>query len=690
MAWNGHSPDIVATPTPSGIRSEGGMRQIFPPTGNMSYVTSHYPSAPPHLALNESPLAAKDRHSRMQKEKGCRILPGRNRSRDPTPDDAPIRPLIFDATPTLLPHLPKVSVDEERLDTINSSLAVTEQHPVVQGSDSNRTVDSLDSPSPITIDEQRMPVGVPDDILHWCNAPSPPIRARKMLTPEERRRKDASVEACLESFRNPKRSSMPYSRIIDHPTKGRMIQVQTQPDYEIDAIGLPSSTAPPYQAAYDPKQLKDLRKISDWLSRSDSETDSDTSVHGGQQGDAVTALRSIGSVRYWIQRRRSFKPAFESELEVQPELVRLEDATEARRAMSPLGSQRGDGTKSVDGAADDDGSNCICRGSQTSDEWVQCDGCETWHHVPCVSDGATAEEFAKKRFYCWRCPVPITPGRATSSAEPTFSLADSPVKKQYVADVPLYEGASQSPPKRSRFVSQPNSFSLFEPGSNHPFDKATPSPLHMYPSHPYALWSSSGENSRTTHDGFDDPMAAIASTPMSAASFMHTYHPYADLGFDNFGGSPSRSLGLHLTPFYPGYPRKSRPWTNYTGTFSTPTTSTDPSQNTINTQPLPAVPTDPLFIHYEHDAPKQTAHHQSSLTKGRKKGKATRSRKEREASDKTSEKAESTTVQDGATSEAGDTSAKDEGSVTDHHSRTPPSARNRDVSPSVQGDNVQT
>jgi hypothetical protein len=123
---------------------------------------------------------------------------------------------------------------------------------------------------------------------------------------------------------------------------------------------------------------------------------------------------------------------------------------------------------------------------------------------------------------------------------------------------------------------------------------------------------------RPSTDKLDDPMTAIAATPFSGV-FMHS--SFDDSTFDGLGASPSRHLGFRFTPLYATTPKKERPWTNYTGTFTTPTNATDSQYTSLPNQLFPAVQTDPLFIHYEHDAPKQTAHHHGGPAKGRRKGK---------------------------------------------------------------------
>jgi hypothetical protein len=74
-------------------------------------------------------------------------------------------------------------------------------------------------------------------------------------------------------------------------------------------------------------------------------------------------------------------------------------------------------------------------------------------------------------------------------------------------------------------------------------------------------------------------------------------------------------VGLSGGPF--PYYNAGRPWQNYPGpNFMTPQGPTRvqfaPYQAPQST--LPSVQTDPLFIHYEHDAPKTTAHHGGSVS----------------------------------------------------------------------------
>ncbi|KAG8845498.1 hypothetical protein FRB91_001712 [Serendipita sp. 411] len=270
---------------------------------------------------------------------------------------------------------------------------------------------------------------------------------------------------------------------------------------------------------------------------------------------------------------------------------------------------------------DSDEIACICKGVDDGRPMVQCDKCHTWHHVDCV--GKTEEELPDK-WFCWKCPMDAAPERANNVQEPTLvqSTSDYSPGVQYrsAVNMPIYQGnaaSETSPTLASPSKLQKNS-SLFE--GQHPYGQRTPPSGASIPRYSYTPWSE--EMSR--HD--DDPMTAIASTAFGSSSFAPSPYPQFDeMAFGSLSASPSRMIGSKFNPASISItPKKERPWTNYIGTYST----SGGSIATAGYNPFvqqSSIQADPLFIHYEHDAPKQTAHHGS---KGKKRGKG----KEKETS----------------------------------------------------------
>ena len=304
-----------------------------------------------------------------------------------------------------------------------------------------------------------------------------------------------------------------------------------------------------------------------------------------------------------------------------------------------------DGDKDADG---EDVIACICKGGDDGRGMVQCDNCNTWHHLECVRKKPSE---VKDKWYCWRCPEGEDP---RIGLQPTFSINTAsatsplilPLKKH---NAPMYQGPSllqPSPmidmPKRSTSSNPPTPQSLMAPfypvATNLAVSNKTP--------------PSKAPLAKPGAPLYVGPEPGVGATPGTGPSVVDTpggYRPpsldeLAPIGVD-VHGTPSRTLGLRFPPQYPGfnpvvhgtpggrrdpiilpgvglsggsfpYYNAGRPWHNYPGpNFMTPQGPTRvqfaPYQAPQST--LPSVQTDPLFIHYEHDAPKTTAHHGGSV-----------------------------------------------------------------------------
>ena len=304
-----------------------------------------------------------------------------------------------------------------------------------------------------------------------------------------------------------------------------------------------------------------------------------------------------------------------------------------------------DGDKDADG---EDVIACICKGGDNGRGMVQCDNCNTWHHLECVKKKPSD---VRNKWYCWRCPEGDDP---RAGPQPTFSLntpsaTSTPILPPKRSNMLIYQGPALLQPspiidmsKRSASSTAPTPQSPMAP-----FYPIAPSPAvpHRTPPSKAAPLAKPGA---PLYAGPDPGVGTTPGAGPTAADTPGGYRPpsldeLAPIGVD-MHGSPSRTLGLRFAPPYPGfnpmvhgtpggrrdpimlpgvglsggpfpYYNPGRPWHNYPGpNFMTPQGPTRvqfaPYQAPQST--LPPVQTDPLFIHYEHDAPKTTAHHGGS------------------------------------------------------------------------------
>ena len=306
-----------------------------------------------------------------------------------------------------------------------------------------------------------------------------------------------------------------------------------------------------------------------------------------------------------------------------------------------------DGDKDGDG---EDAIACICKGGDDGRAMVQCDNCNTWHHLECVKKRPSE---VRDKWYCWRCPEGEDP---RMGPQPTFSLnapsaTSTPILPLKKSNVPIYQGPSLLQPspiidmsRRPASSTAPTPQSLMTP-----FYPINPTPAVPHKTPP----SKAAPLARPGAPLYVGPDPGVGTTPGAGPNVTDTpggYRPpsldeLAPIGVD-MHGSPSRTLGLRFAPPYPSfnpmahgtpggrrdpillpgvgvsggpftYYNPGRPWHNYPGpNFMTPQGPTRvqfaPYQAPQST--LPSVQTDPLFIHYEHDAPKTTAHHGGSVS----------------------------------------------------------------------------
>ena len=308
-----------------------------------------------------------------------------------------------------------------------------------------------------------------------------------------------------------------------------------------------------------------------------------------------------------------------------------------------------------DGDKDGDGEDtiaCICKRGDDGRGMVQCDNCNTWHHLDCVKKKPSE---VRDKWYCWRCPEGEDP---RMGPHPMFSLNTpsaplSPNLPSQRSNVPVYQGPGLLQPspiidmsRRSASSTVPTSQPQSLMTSFYPI-APTPAVPHKTPPPKVAPLAKPGAPLYTGSD------LGVKTTPEAGPSVADTpggYRPplldeLAPIGAD-VHSSPARTLGLRFAPPYPGcnpmvhgtpggrrdpimlpgvgmsggpfpYYNPNRPWHNYPGpNFMTPQGPTRvqfaPYQAPHST--LPSVQTDPLFIHYEHDAPKTTAHHGGSVS----------------------------------------------------------------------------
>jgi len=344
------------------------------------------------------------------------------------------------------------------------------------------------------------------------------------------------------------------------------------------------------------------------------------------------------------ERLREKVPSLERELGKNKLPILVLDAPTSLEVRSPTVSTS-DGDKDADG---EDAIACICKGGDDGRGMVQCDNCNTWHHLECIKKKPSE---VRDKWYCWRCPEGEDP---RLGLQPMFSIntpsaTPTPILPPKKNNVPMYQGTALLQPspiidmsKRSAPSNTPmpqSPIATFYPVA------PTPAVPHKTPPPKTALLAKPGAPL------YAGPDPGVGTTPGAGPSIIDTpggYRPpsldeLAPIGID-MHGSPSRTLGLRFAPPYPGfnavvhgtpggrrdpimlpgvglsggpfpYYNAGRPWHNYPGpNFMTPQGPTRvqfaPYQAPQSS--LPAVQTDPLFIHYEHDAPKTTAHHGAS------------------------------------------------------------------------------
>lgn len=198
---------------------------------------------------------------------------------------------------------------------------------------------------------------------------------------------------------------------------------------------------------------------------------------------------------------------------------------------------------------------------------------------------------------------------------------DSPSSLQFGtnATISLYQGNGGGQPSPVRDASGEATITQPLKESELPrsyYRERTPPSRRPIPSALYDHWPGDTEGP-TLYSGTDrigDITPGFGPSLHDPASTSVT--PFDDGSLDTITSTPSRGLGLRFAPPYTT-PKKERAWLTYPG----PNTSPTRSMPAVPSTQFPLVQTDPLFIHYEHDAPKQTAHHQQTSSKPKRRSK---------------------------------------------------------------------
>lgn len=605
VSWAGSSPDIAGTPTPMGPLSNRSQLEF--PVGKGIRLTPHMPTSLSALAGlrygSESPLGTKAR-KRIQVSTS---------PKSPTEVEMPVLVPELTMKSSSSPPADDGEPQETAMQEVVDTISPTEDHttsPMASPLEVDSTIQSPHSSTDAVIKKYRS-----DALQRWLDEP---ISRHPRILQQSPGRKDKILKR-LRAFQVQSSRGTPLKphnrehlgRVLQPESLDSLDQVYAIPDWpEDDQI---PSIIPAEEMR---RRQADLRLVEQYLEEStDSEEGEEELLSTEDPANAVVALRAKKSSRDWQQRRvaqaqssRAATPKTKPSTRKSRQKTSSDD-TRKETTVEPQQEMEVDKTDDAD-SADNDEVACICKGEDTGSPMVQCDNCHTWHHVECVTK--PGDELPDK-WFCWKCPMSAAPERASNMQEHTPTLV--PTSNDYTAEsrlsaaanITVYQGSStpqDSPGLLSSDAKKKPSFDGFR----------TP-PSSGRSRHLYGFWGD-GLGDFMRHD--DDPMTAIAATPFGLPFFPSPYLPFADMGPR---GSPYRSPGKYASPAQPTPPppKKEKPWTNYTGTYVAPNSNT----NTFNpfTAPTANITTDPLFIHYEHDAPKQTAHHNSKSARPKRKAK---------------------------------------------------------------------
>ncbi|CAG8548892.1 7076_t:CDS:2 [Acaulospora colombiana] len=623
-SWNGVSPGIVSTPTPDFYSLNREPRMSAVPSGATFYPTPQFP-----VELSTFRNVRQGMESPL-KSKGPRAQPVQEevQSSDETQDreitpESGIRPLILEPSHSTEEIMPEdAAIDEDstdppvRLDNISPPVTgeVISDAPL-DGSQANHH-SSIQHSLPIQNTPSSRKMVIPESIQKWLQGPSSSFDASTTI-----HRKDIQeiTRKRLERFDPQNTRSSPLVP-QDHEAYGRILQPPSKDDQDTEVTSVldwpddayPWSLLSSKENFVDMRRQQDLQLIAKYLEESSESDDDEDSKPNGvtDPADALAALRAKKATRQLIQ-RKAVKAAVAKATKGKVTASKA-SSSELRKAKDDIK----DVMELDKNGEDSDEVACICNGADDGRPMVQCDRCHTWHHVDCVTK--EGEELPEE-WFCGKCLASSSSGKAIDIDESSLSTHERP-------DI----GTENNPAFMHVYLSKDtNSLSpgvpqFFISRDGHIFGNRTPpsskSSLPRYP-YPYSMWPDSSTSPRPSTDHFDDPMTAIAATPFGTSSLGSAYGSSEDPFFDNLHSTPSRSLGLRFAPPFSASPKKDRPWTNYTGAFATPSGASGSHPTFIFNQSVPIVQTDPLFIHYEHDAPKQTAHHHNGYSRSKKRGK---------------------------------------------------------------------
>ena len=588
-------------------------RDILPLIGpDSNVITPQFPSNPAQFGLParapDSPLAAKQKQSETLAHSNTKAA-----SRSISPDDTPINPPKFRL---------KISQDEVTGDTPMDESDTMQKQDVDTDSitvDTSVSSEELDSARSSQVFHPPTPPLIPQSIQNWLESSSlKGSGAPAAIRSSHRKDGDEATRKRLAQFTRSRAKLMPRMDSYLHENAGRVLQPHANDSeyYSIPHLQeCPDDLYPwsPSHPTEDTKQvharLWELEMIERYLEEGSSSEDEDFPPKT-DPADAMVALRAKKASRRWVQQQAVAAKAAKKASAITPQAP-TKKPSKAAAVTPPTVEVTAESEMDVD--KDSDVVACICKGPDDGRPMIQCDNCHSWLHVDCVTREEERSQLPDK-WYCWKCPVGTAPERVSTDVQPIF-VASTPeysknIRRETAADVTVYQASEkqQASPELSSYApgAEPSSSSAL-------LAERTPSPLSKdWPRYPFSV---------------DDPMTAIASTPFVGANFASPYGAFDD-SFDHLH-SPNRGFGLRFAPPPSATPRRERPWTNYIGTFAAPTNPTGPQLSPNSAQALPIVQTDPLFIHYEHDAPKQTAHHQ-----GRTKKKTKQKQKETEGSEK--------------------------------------------------------
>lgn len=606
--WSANSPGIVDTPTPAGVHTTRHTgRDVLPLIRfNSEAVTPDFPSNPAQFGLHtrspESPLAAK----KKQAEATLHAKPqsGKLHSPSVSPDDTPMEPPKF---------LLEISQDEEQVGTPMDTSDTMPKQDIDSAISDSITVDASTSSEEVEsvrssqIFQPQTPPSIPQSIQQWLGTTSSNgSNAYATLRSRHRYEGVESTRRRLAKFTRAENRSMRLMDSYIHEHAGRILHPHANDaDYcgilalhECPDDSYPwSLTRPEDDIKRTRTRLRELEMIERYLEGESSSEDED-SPPKIDPADAMVALRSKKASRNWVQQQHnSPTKATAKAPSASASSAPTKKSSKAPIVTPPKVEETVESEMDVD--KDSDEVACICKGPDDGRPMIQCDNCHSWLHVDCVTREEERNRLPDK-WYCWKCPVGTAPDRVSTNVQPVL-VASTPeysknIRRETAADIPVYQASDkqQASPELSSYAPGANAST----SSALLMERTTPPANKDWPRYPFSV---------------DDPMTAIASTPFIGSSFASPYGAF-DESFDNLH-SPNRNFGLRFAPPPTTTPRRERPWTNYIGSFAAPTNPTGPLLSPNSAQTLPIVQTDPLFIHYEHDAPKQTAHHHGRTKK---------------------------------------------------------------------------